>query len=159
MTNLAIDNAMRRAIQLSIEKMQAGCGGPFGAVIIKDGTIIAEGWNQVTSTNDPTAHAEVVAIRNACKTLNTFDLQGCELVTSCEPCPMCLASAMWARIDHVIFANTRFDAADIGFDDEFFYKELALDMRDRSMPLTSHMRDEAIKAFDLWKEKTDKVRY
>ncbi len=159
MTNLEIDKAMRRAIELSIEKMQGGCGGPFGAVILKDGAIIAEGWNQVTSTNDPTAHAEVVAIRNACKALNTFDLKGCELITSCEPCPMCLASAMWARIDHVVFANTRHDAADIGFDDEFFYKELALDMRDRSMPLTPHMRGEAIKAFDLWKEKTDKVRY
>lgn len=154
-----ITTAMRRAIKLSHEKMQGGHGGPFGAVIIKDGEIISEGWNQVTSSNDPTAHAEVVAIRNACKILNTFNLQGCVLVTSCEPCPMCLAASYWARVDKIYYANTRFDAADIGFDDSFFYDELSKEIEHRQVPMITLLRDEGLVAFKAWSEKTDRIEY
>lgn len=154
-----ITTAMRRAIKLSHEKMQGGHGGPFGAVIIKDGEIISEGWNQVTSSNDPTAHAEVVAIRNACKILNTFNLQGCVLVTSCEPCPMCLAASYWARVDKIYYANTRFDAADIGFDDSFFYDELSKEIEHRQVPMITLLRDEGLVAFKAWSKKTDRIEY
>lgn len=154
-----ITAAMRRAIELSHEKMKSGYGGPFGAVIIKDGKIISEGWNQVTSSNDPTAHAEVVAIRNACKTLNTFNLSGCMLITSCEPCPMCLAASYWSRVDKIYYANTRFDAADIGFDDSFFYDELAKESEHRQVPMITLLRDEGLIAFKAWTEKTDRIEY
>ena len=154
-----IEKAMRRAIELSYQKMQDGSGGPFGAVVIKDGAIISEGWNQVTSCNDPTAHAEVVAIRNACTALNTFDLSGCVLVTSCEPCPMCLAASYWSRVDKIYYANTRFDAADIGFDDAFFYDELAKPTDQRQVPMIEMLRDEALVAFKAWMNKTDRIEY
>lgn len=150
---------MRRAIQLSEEKMQAGCGGPFGAVVVKDGKIIGEGWNQVTSTNDPTAHAEVVAIRQACQHIGDFSLNGCELYTSCEPCPMCLASIYWARIDKVYYGNSREDAASIGFDDDFLYRELVLPIDKRSLVLEPLLTDEAKQAFEAWMHKTDKIAY
>jgi guanine deaminase len=150
---------MRRAIELSREKMNANAGGPFGAVIVKDNKIIAEGWNMVTSSNDPTAHAEVTAIRNACKTINTFILEGCDIYTSCEPCPMCLASIYWAHLDRIYYANTRQDAAAIGFDDEFLYKEVPLPIDKRSKQTVHLLGEEARAVFDAWNRKTDKVRY
>ncbi len=150
---------MARAIHLSSNKMKEGVGGPFGAVILKDNTVIAEGWNQVTSTHDPTAHAEVVAIRSACKSLGTFTLEGCTLVTSCEPCPMCLAASYWARMSKIYYANTRDDAAEIGFSDLHLYEEIALPMEQRTVPMTQLMRDEGLKAFHEWAEKTDKIHY
>ena len=150
---------MREAIKLSIEKMRAGIGGPFGAVIVKDGEIIARGFNKVTSTNDPTAHAEVVAIREACEKLGTFQLDDCELYTSCEPCPMCLGAIYWARPKKVYYGNTKADAADIDFDDQFIYDELEVAMEDRKLPMIPLLRDEALTAFKEWKEKTDKVEY
>lgn len=150
---------MRRAIQLSQEKMEQNCGGPFGAVIVKDGEIVGEGWNQVTSTNDPTAHAEVNAIRAACAAMGTFDLKGCEIYTSCEPCPMCLAAIYWARLDRVFFANTRQDAEKIGFDDDFIYREFATPESKRKLPVEIMMRDEAIQVFDNWMSKQDKTEY
>lgn len=154
-----IEAAMRHAIHLSNEKMKEGNGGPFGAVIIKDNLIIAEGWNQVTSSNDPTAHAEVVAIRSACTALNTFNLEGCILVTSCEPCPMCLAASYWSRVDKIYYANTRFDAADIGFDDSFFYDELAKLAEERHVQMTQLLRDEGLSAFKAWTTKIDRIAY
>jgi tRNA(Arg) A34 adenosine deaminase TadA len=150
---------MLEAIRLSMENMKAGKGGPFGAVVVKGGKIIARGFNQVTSTNDPTAHAEVVAIRNACKTLATFDLSDCELYTSCEPCPMCMASIYWARIPRVFYANTREDAADIGFDDAFIYEELKKPIEERHIEMKEMMRPEAQEAFKAWTEKEDKISY
>lgn len=150
---------MRHAIKLSQEKMEAGFGGPFGAVITKDGKVIAEGFNQVTSSNDPTAHAEMTAIRAACKTLNTFDLAGCEIYTSCEPCPMCLSAIYWARLDTIYYANSREDAADIGFDDEMLYNEIPKAISERSVPTHRILENEAIKPFNDWKVKTDKVHY
>lgn len=150
---------MRRAIALSREHMQAGHGGPFGAVVVMDGRIVGEGWNQVTGTNDPTAHAEVVAIREACRTLGRFDLRGATLYTSCEPCPMCLSAAYWARIDGLYYANTQDDAAAIDFDDAFLYRELALPMEKRTLPCASLLRDEALTVFNEWRDKPDKVPY
>lgn len=150
---------MRRAIDLSREHMQAGHGGPFGAVVVMDGRIVGEGWNRVTGTNDPTAHAEVVAIREACKTLGRFDLRGATLYTSCEPCPMCLSAAYWARIDGLYYANTQDDAAAIDFDDAFLYRELALPMEKRTLPCTPLLRDEALTVFNEWRDKPDKVPY
>ena len=150
---------MGRAVALSAEKMRAGMGGPFGAVIVRDGEIIAEGFNQVTSTNDPTAHAEVVAIRRACARLNTFSLEGCVIYTSCEPCPMCLASIYWARIDAIYFANTRADAADIGFDDDFLYREIPKPIGDRTIPTRQLLLDEARAVFEEWRVMPDKVTY
>lgn len=150
---------MRRAIALSREKMEANEGGPFGAVVVKDGEVIAEGWNCVTSSNDPTAHAEVVAIRRACEKLERFDLRGCEIYTSCEPCPMCLASIYWARLDRMYYANSRDDAAAIDFDDEFLYREVAMDIDKRSMPTARLLEDEALEVFHEWDKKPDKVRY
>jgi len=150
---------MRRAIQLSREHMQAGHGGPFGAVVVLDGKIVGEGWNKVTGSIDPTAHAEVVAIRAACRQLGRFDLRGAILYTSCEPCPMCLAATYWARIDQVYYANTEADAAAIDFDDAFLYRELALPMAQRSLPCTPLLREEALTVFEEWRVKPDKVPY
>lgn len=153
------EEMMRRAIQLSAEKMVSGFGGPFGAVVVKDGVVIAEGFNQVTSTNDPTAHAEVDAIRKACQKLETFDLSGCEIYTSCEPCPMCLSAIYWARLDKIYYANSRGDAADIGFDDEMLYQEILKPVDQRMIPTLRLLADEAIKPFEAWKNKTDKIPY
>lgn len=149
---------MRRAIALSIENVRRG-GGPFGAVIVKDGKIVGEGTNRVTLDNDPTAHAEVSAIRAAAAQLGTFNLEGCVIYTSCEPCPMCLGAIYWARLDRIYFGSTRYDAAHAGFDDEFLYRELALDVKDRHKVMTELLPDEARKAFELWCRKEDKVEY
>ncbi len=149
---------MMRAIKLSIESVKNG-GGPFGAVIVKDGMIIAEASNSVTIDHDPTAHAEVNAIRKATSRLHTFDLSGCEIYTSCEPCPMCLGAIYWAHIDKIYYANDRKDAAEIGFDDDFIYEEFSVPVSQRKKPMEPFMRDEAIKAFRLWSEKSDKVEY
>ena len=150
---------MRRAVQLSAERMRANLGGPFGAVIVKDGKVIAEGFNQVTTKNDPTAHAEVMAIRNACEKLGTFSLEGCEIYSSCEPCPMCLASIYWARLDALYFANTRQDAAAIGFDDEFLYLEIPKPLSERKIPTQLVELEEARAVFEEWRVKPDKVMY
>jgi len=150
---------MREAIKLSLDNMRAGNGGPFGAVIVKDGKIIARGFNKVTSTNDPTAHAEVVAIREACKALGSFQLDGCEIYTSCEPCPMCLGAIYWARPDKMYFANTKVDAANIGFDDQFIYEEIELDVDKRKLPTEQLLQEEAIEAFKEWQSKADKIEY
>jgi tRNA(Arg) A34 adenosine deaminase TadA len=150
---------MREAIALSQFSMESGKGGPFGAVVIKDGKIIARGHNQVTSTNDPTAHAEVVAIRAACEVLQSWQLTGCELYTSCEPCPMCLGAIYWARPDRVYYANTKTDAADAGFDDRFIYQELELPPAKRTIPLISLLRQEALAVFQAWTAKSDRVDY
>ena len=149
---------MLRAIALSIESVKAG-GGPFGSVIVRDNKIISEGFNKVTSTNDPTAHGEIVAIRDACKNLNNFDLKNCDLYTSCEPCPMCLSAIYWSRIDKVYYANTRDDAQKIDFDDSLIYSELSKNVKERKIPMQQIMREEALKAFELWDKKTDKVKY
>ncbi|MCG8382817.1 MAG: nucleoside deaminase [Gammaproteobacteria bacterium] len=150
---------MRQAIRLSLEKMDQGQGGPFGAVIALEGRIISEGYNQVTSQNDPTAHAEIVAIRRACETLNTFSLAGCDIYTSCEPCPMCLSAIYWARIDQIYYANTRQDAAMIGFDDEFLYREVSIPLEHRQIPTIRLLEHEAMAAFEAWTNKPDKIRY
>ncbi len=150
---------MFEAIRLSKENMDANTGGPFGAVIVKDGKIIGQGANKVTSSNDPTAHAEVVAIRDACSNLSDFNLSGSEIYTSCEPCPMCLSAIYWARIDKIYYANNRSDAAEIDFDDDFLYKEVALPMEERSIPCECCFRDDAIKVFEAWSNKTDKTSY
>ena len=149
---------MREAIRLADESVANG-GGPFGAVIVKDGEIIAATSNRVTLDNDPTAHAEVNCIRMACKRLGTFDLSGCTIYTSCEPCPMCLGAIYWARIDRIFYGNNRQDAADIGFDDDFIYQELARPMDNRSTPIIPILPDEALHSFRLWTEKTDKTKY
>jgi tRNA(Arg) A34 adenosine deaminase TadA len=149
---------MTRAIELSIESVNTG-GGPFGSVIVKDDKIIAEGFNKVTSTNDPTAHGEIVAIRKACKSLNNFNLSGCELYSTCEPCPMCLSAIYWAHIDKVYYANTRDDAKKIDFDDSLIYSELLKNVKIRKIPMAQMMREEALKAFELWDKKVDKVKY
>jgi tRNA(Arg) A34 adenosine deaminase TadA len=153
------EDHMRRAIALSLEKMRSGLGGPFGAVVVHDGKIIAEGYNQVTANNDPTAHAEVVAIRLACQALNTFDLTGCEIYTSCEPCPLCLSAIYWARLARIWFANNREDAAAIGFRDDFLYHEIPLPLDQRAIPTLSLLRAEGQVAFAEWDRKPDKVRY
>ena len=150
---------MRQAIRLSLEKMDQGQGGPFGAVIAREGSIISEGYNQVTSQNDPTAHAEIVAIRRACETLDNFSLAGCDIYTSCEPCPMCLSAIYWARIDRIYYANTRQDAAVIGFDDEFLYREVSIPLEHRQIPTTRLLEHEAIAAFEAWMNKSDKILY
>jgi tRNA(Arg) A34 adenosine deaminase TadA len=150
---------MKRAIELSRMHMKAGHGGPFGAVIVRDGQIIGEGWNCVTSMNDPTAHAEITAIRRACENLDTFELKGADLYTSCEPCPMCLAAAYWARINHIYYATTRTDAAEHQFDDDFIYKEIPLEPSERSIPMKQLLRDEAYHVFGEWERKADKIRY
>lgn len=150
---------MQRAITLSIDKMEAGEGGPFGAVIVKDNKIIAEGWNQVTSKCDPTAHAEMMVIRKACQILKVFHLEGCILYTSCEPCPMCLAAIYWAHLDAVYYANTREDAAAIGFDDAYIYEQLGISKTKRDIKMESLLKEKAIEAFRLWNIKEEKKRY
>ena len=150
---------MREAIRLSIENVQSGNGGPFGTVIVKNGKIIASGVNKVTQSSDPTAHAEIVAIRSACETLGTFQLVGCEIYCSCEPCPMCLGAIYWARPDRIYFANTKEDAADINFDDNFIYNELDVSISQRKLPTTQLLRDEAQMAFTWWRESTAKTEY
>ena len=149
---------MTRAIQLSIDSVNTG-GGPFGSVIVKDNQIISEGMNRVTSNNDPTAHGEIVAIRQACEILNTFNLSGTEIYTSCEPCPMCLSAIYWAHVDKIYYGNTRTDAAKIGFDDDFIYQEFNKDITSRKIPMIQTMNDEASKAFDSWEKKPDKIKY
>src|SRR5687767_13822007 len=150
---------MREAIRLSIDMMRQGKGGPFGAVVVRNGVIIGRGWNQVASTNDPTAHAEIVAIREACRETGNFLLPGSELFTSCEPCPMCLSAAYWARLRHLYYGACRTDAAQAGFIDELLYEELARDARSRKLPCSELLRDEALEAFREWKAKPDKVPY
>ncbi|MDO4163561.1 MAG: nucleoside deaminase [Bacteroides sp.] len=152
------EELMRKAIELSIENVANG-GGPFGAVIAKDGEIVATGVNRVTAQCDPTAHAEVSAIRAATASLKDFNLSGCEIYTSCEPCPMCLGAIYWARLSKMYYANNKTDAKDIGFDDSFIYDELELKPADRHLPSEILLRDEALKAFRQWTEKTDKVEY
>ena len=152
------NNFMLRAIELSINSVNTA-GGPFGCVIVKENKIIAEGKNSVTFSNDPTAHAEVVAIRKACKKLNTFSLAGCDLYTSCEPCPMCLSAIYWSRIDNIFYANTRDDAKKINFDDSLIYSEIPKKNEEKKIPMKQMMRNEALKAFDLWDKKTDKIEY
>ena len=139
--------------------MEKGCGGPFGAIIVKDGKVIGEGWNKVTSSNDPTAHAEVEAIRAACKNLSNFDLSGAEIYTSCEPCPMCLSAIYWARLSKIYFANTKKDAAAIDFDDDFLYQEIPKDLSSRKIPTVQLLREEALKVFKAWEQKSDKISY
>ena len=153
------NNFMQRAIELARAGMNSGRGGPFGCVIVKNGEIVGEGSNSVTSTNDPTAHAEVVAIRNACKTLDAFQLDGCEIYTSCEPCPMCLGAIYWARPAKVFYACTREDAANAGFDDDFIYAELAKPNAERERVMISLLRDEGVALFHDWSAKPDKVEY
>ncbi len=150
---------MDEAVRLSLQNMQTGEGGPFGAVVVKDGKIISRGNNQVLKTSDPTAHAEMVAIREACKVLGTFQLDGCELYTSCEPCPMCLGAIYWARPTKVYYANTRQDAADIGFDDAFIYQEINTSFEKRQIPMIHLPHTQAIQAFQHWAEKNDKTLY
>jgi guanine deaminase len=150
---------MRKAIRLSRQKMRANQGGPFGAIIVRDGKIVGRGWNRVTATNDPTAHAEMTAIRDACKKLKRFHLEDCELYTSCEPCPMCLGAIYWARLKNVYYANTRRDAAKIHFDDDFIYREIGLPIPRRKIRMKPLLRREALKVFEEWKLKADKVRY
>ena len=150
---------MRAAIRLSIQMMRRGRGGPFGAVVVKGNRIVGRGCNQVTSTNDPTAHAEMVAIREACRRLKTFELDGCDLYTSCEPCPMCLSAIYWARVRRVFYGNTRKDAAKIAFDDDFIYEQVALPIRRRKLPMRELLREEALLAFQEWEMKTDKILY
>ena len=149
---------MLKAIELSIQSAKTK-GGPFGCVIVKENQIIAEGNNQVTASNDPTAHAEIVAIRNACKKLGDFFLKGCDLYTSCEPCPMCLSAIYWSRIDKIFYANTRDDAKNIDFDDSFIYSEINKKIEDRKLQMIQMHRDEALKAFKIWDEKVDKIKY
>jgi len=150
---------MREAIRLSMQMMRCGEGGPFGAVVVRKGRIVGRGWNQVTSANDPTAHAEVVAIREACRRLKTFQLADCNLYTSCEPCPMCLSAIYWARLRRVFYASTRKDAARINFDDEFIYRQVALPLHKRRLKMTQLLRNEALAAFAEWKRKPDKILY
>ncbi|MFM2208220.1 MAG: hypothetical protein RL213_2195 [Bacteroidota bacterium] len=150
---------MKEAIRLAKQGLEANAGGPFGCVVVKDGVIVGKGSNRVTSTNDPTAHAEVVAIRDACRTLNTFQLDGCEVYTNCEPCPMCLGAIYWARPSKVYFANTRYQAADAGFDDAFIYEEIVLDPAVRRIPMIHIPDDEAMQVFRDWIAKPDKTLY
>ena len=149
---------MLRAIELSIQSAKTK-GGPFGCVIVKDNEILAEGFNQVTSSNDPTAHAEIVAIRNACKNLNDFFLKGCDLYTSCEPCPMCLSAIYWSHVDNIYYGNTRLDAKNIDFDDSFIYSEIKKEINHRKIQMKQMNRNEAQEAFKIWQNKEDKIKY
>jgi len=151
-------NFMLRAIELSINSANND-GGPFGSVIVKNNKIIAEGSNKVTLSNDPTAHAEIVSIREACKKLKTFNLTGCDLYSSCEPCPMCLSAIYWSHIDNIFYANTRDDAKKINFDDSLIYSEFSKKIEDRKIPIKQMLRDEALQAFKIWSKKTDKIEY
>jgi len=150
---------LRQAIRLSSEKMEANEGGPFGAVVVRNGQVVGRGWNRVTSTNDPTAHSEVEAIRDACRRLNTFSLAGCELYSSCEPCLLCLAAIYWARLDRVYRAATCDDAAVAGFDDRNFYDEFRKPAKLRSISMQNALRDEAVEVLKRWSDKQDKIRY
>lgn len=150
---------MARAIQLSIDNVISGNGGPFGAVVVRNGSIIAEGVNRVTATNDPTAHAEMIAIREACAKLGNFELKGCELYSSCEPCPMCLGACYWARLTRIYFGNSAADASRVGFDDSFIYRELVLEFGQRSIPMIPMMREQALAGFKAWQQKADKIQY
>jgi len=149
---------MMRAIELSIESAKFK-GGPFGSVIVKNNKIIVEGSNKVTMNNDPTAHGEIVAIRAACQKLNTFNLSGCDLYSSCEPCPMCLSAIYWSRIENIFYANTRIDAKNIDFDDSFIYSEITKDLQNRKIKMHQMHRDEALEAFKIWENKEDKIKY
>jgi guanine deaminase len=159
MDNTQHEKFMRMAIELSEYNVQQSAGGPFGAVIVKDGMVVARSANRVVPTNDPTAHAEVSAIRLACQELGTFILEGCVIYTSCEPCPMCLGAIYWARIDTIYYANNKADAAAIGFDDKFIYDEIACSMADRKLPVVQLLRDEAQGAFKLWAATEAKTEY
>jgi guanine deaminase len=150
---------MARAIELAIENVRSGRGGPFAALVVKDGRIVGEGTNRVTASNDPTAHAEVVAIRAACAAMRTFQLDGCDVYTTCEPCPMCLGAIYWARPARVYFACKAEDAAAAGFDDAFIYEQLALPLAERKIPFLGIMREESLKCFQVWMEKTDRIDY
>ena len=150
---------MAEAIKMAVDGVNSGEGGPFGAVVVKDGKVVGRGNNRVTSINDPTAHAEVVAIRDACKNLNTFQLDGCDIYTSCEPCPMCLGAIYWARPSKVYFGCNKDDAANIDFDDDFIYKEISIPNSQRKIPFIGFMREESMEAFKTWTEKNDKVSY
>lgn len=150
---------MREAIALSEDNVKNGLGGPFGAVIVKDGKIIAKSANRVTTTNDPTAHAEVATIRLACQALQTFTLEGCVIYTSCEPCPMCLGAIYWARLDKMYYANTKSDAAAIGFDDQFIYEEIDLKLEERKLKSVQILKEEAIIVFEQWKASTQRIDY
>lgn len=149
---------MKRAIELSKKNIEHG-GGPFGAVIVKDGKIIGEGFNKVTANNDPTAHAEVEAIREACKNISNFDLNGAEIYTSCEPCPMCLSAIYWARLSKIYYANTKKDAAEIEFDDDFIYTEIPKPITERKISMVQMMRPEALEVFKAWQVSTVKIKY
>ncbi|MEP7255975.1 MAG: nucleoside deaminase [Ferruginibacter sp.] len=150
---------MKKAIRISVANVEKQKGGPFGAVVVKDGKVIARGTNQVTASNDPTAHAEVVAIRKACKVLKTFQLTGCEIYTSCEPCPMCLGAIYWARPDKLYYANSKEDAAAIQFDDKFIYEEIAKPIEERRLFTKQILREKALEAFEKWKASPDKIEY
>jgi guanine deaminase len=150
---------MARAIQLSVDNVLSGLGGPFGAVIVQKGSIVAEGANRVTATNDPTAHAEVIAIRQACSRLGTFELRDCELYTSCEPCPMCLGAIYWARLDRIYYGSVAADAAQAGFDDSFIYREIEQPFSARKIPMVQMMREQALAGFRAWVEKPNKIPY
>lgn len=153
------EHFLARAVALSRERMEGGFGGPFGALVVRDGKVLAEGWNEVTSTLDPTAHAEVTAIRRACKAVGDFHLEGATLYTSCEPCPLCLSAAYWAHIKRIVYANTRDEAAAIGFDDAFIYDEIPKAPQARHIAMDHHPRDDARAAFSAWMAKADKVLY
>ncbi|MGA7292321.1 MAG: nucleoside deaminase [Terriglobales bacterium] len=150
---------MARAIELSIENVRSGRGGPFGCVVVKEGAVVGEGANQVTASNDPTAHAEMVAIRQACHNLRCFELRGCELYTSCEPCPMCLSAIYWARIDTIYYASVTGDAARVGFDDSAIYEEICQPLTRRKIPMVQVMREEALAAFRAWEKTPGKTSY
>jgi guanine deaminase len=150
---------MQRAVAIALEKMRGNIGGPFGAVVVRNGEIIAEGWNEVTSTNDPTAHAEVVAIRRACSKLQAYNLPDCDIYASCEPCPMCLGAIYWTRFRRLYFANTRVEAADVGFDDDFIYREIAYDPEKRTIPGIRLTTPDSHTAFAEWVVKPDKIKY
>jgi guanine deaminase len=154
-----VDRFMQRAIALSLENVRAGSGGPFAALVVRDGSILATGTNQVTTLRDPTAHAEVVAIRAACQTLRSFQLTNCELYTTCEPCPMCMGAIYWARLTKVYYANTRDDAARIGFDDSFIYDQLRSAPGERAIPMLQLMREQALEVFREWEKSPLKVQY
>jgi tRNA(Arg) A34 adenosine deaminase TadA len=153
------ERLLREAIRLSIEKMHEGQGGPFGAIVARGDKIVGVGWNRVTSTNDPTAHAEIMAIRDACRNLETFILSGCDIYSSCEPCPMCLAAIYWARLDGLYYAAGREDASVVGFDDGHIYAQIPLPPHHRALPSTQALRDEARAVFDQWRAKEDRVDY
>ena len=159
MTRHIVNQFMERAIQLSLENVQAGRGGPFAALVVHNGEILATGTNQVTTLNDPTAHAEIVAIRGACQVIRDFQLRGCDLYSTCEPCPMCMGAIYWARLGKVYYANTREDAARFGFDDSFIYDQLALPLESRRIPMIQLMREQALKVFQAWGKSPNKIGY